>query len=44
MSACLSVRMCMYIRTYVRGFLVMDTITFKGFSGSKQNLVGVFYV
>ena len=22
----------------------MDTITFEGVSGSKQNLVGVFYV
>ena len=38
LSACLSVGM------YVRGFLAMDTMTFKGISRSKQNLVGVFYV
>ena len=35
-SVCLSV--WMYVRTSV------DTITFEGVSGSKQNLVGVFYV
>ena len=29
---------CLSVRTYV------DTITFEGVSGSKQNLVGVFYV
>ena len=30
---------------YVRGFfLAVDTISFEGVSGFKQNLVGVFYV
>ena len=29
---------------YVRGFLAVDTIIFAGVSGSKKNLVGVFYV
>ena len=38
-SVCLSV--WMYVRTWT--FLV-DTITFEGVNGSKQNLVGVFYV
>ena len=35
-SFCLSV--CTYVAFHV------DTITFEGVSGSKQNLVGVFYV
>ena len=35
-SVCLSV--CLSVRTYV------DIITFEGVSGSKQNLVDVFYV
>ena len=37
MSVCLSVRM--YV---VREFLVVDTKTFEGISGSKQNLLAVF--
>ena len=42
-SVCLSV--CLSIRTYVRTWTFhVDTITFEGVSGSKQNLVGVFYV
>ena len=32
---------CLYVR--MRTFHV-DTITFEGVSGSKQNFVGVFYV
>ena len=43
-SVCPSVwylSVCMYVRTWVPS---VDTITFKGFSGSKQNLVCVFYV
>ena len=36
---CLSV--WMYIRTWT---FHVDTITFEGVSGSKQNLVGVFHV
>ena len=31
----------MYVRTWT---FHVDTITFEGVSGSKQNLVGVFYV
>ena len=38
-SVCLSV--WMYVRTWT---FHVDTITFEGVSGSKQNLVGVFYV
>ena len=38
-SVCLSV--CLYVRTWT---FHVDTITFEGISGSKQNLVGVFYV
>ena len=38
-SICLSV--WMYVRTST---FHVDTITFEGVSGSKQNLVGVFYV
>ena len=37
-SVCLSVRM--YVRTWT---LHVDTITFEGVSGSKQNLVGVYW-
>ena len=32
---------CLYVRTWT---LDVDTITFEGVSGYKQNLVGVFYV
>ena len=32
---------CLAVRTWI---LAVDTITFEGVSGSKQNLVGVFYV
>ena len=39
MSVCLSV--WMYVRTWT---FHVDTITFEGVSGSKQNLVSVFYV
>ena len=39
MSVCLSV--WMYVRTWT---FHVDTITFEGVSGSKQNLVGVFHV
>ena len=39
LSACLDV--WMYVRTWT---FHVDTITFEGVSGSKQNLVGVFYV
>ena len=39
LSVCLSV--CTYVRTWT---FHVDTITFEGVSGSKQNLVGVFYV
>ena len=43
MSVCMSV--CLAVRTYIRTWiLTVDTITFEGVSGSKQNLVGVFYV
>ena len=38
-SVCLSV--CLYVRMWT---FHVDTITFEGVSGSKQNLVGVFYV
>ena len=38
-SVCLSV--WMYVRTWT---FHVDTITFEGVSGSKQNLVGVFHV
>ena len=38
-SVCLDV--WMYVRTWT---FHVDTITFEGVSGSKQNLVGVFYV
>ena len=42
-SVCLSVWMSvwMYVRTWT---FDVDTITFEGVSGSKQNLVGVFHV
>ena len=48
-SVCLSVCLfvCLYGCTYVRGstwILAVGTIAFEGVSGSKQNLVGVFYV
>ena len=39
LSVCLDV--WMYVRTWT---FHVDTITFEGVSGSKQNLVGVFYV
>ena len=39
LSVCLSV--WMYVCTWT---FHVDTITFEGVSGSKQNLVGVFYV
>ena len=39
LSVCLSV--CLYVRTWT---FAVDTITFEGVSGSKPNLVGVFYV
>ena len=39
LSVCLSV--WMYVRTWT---FHVDTITFEGVSGSKQNLVVVFYV
>ena len=43
LSVCLSV--CLYVFMYVRTWTFhVDTITFEGVSGSKQNLVGVFYV
>ena len=32
---------CLYVRTWT---FHVDTITFEGVSGSKQNLAGVFYV
>ena len=38
-SVCLAVRLS--VRTWT---FHVDTITFEGVSGSKQNLVGVFYV
>ena len=40
---CPSVRLsgCLAVRTWI---FHVDTITFEGVSGSKQNLVGVFYV
>ena len=38
-SVCLSV--CLFVRTWT---FYVDTITFEGVSGSRQNLVGVFYV
>ena len=38
-SVCLSG--CLAVRTWI---LALDTITFEGVSGSKENLVGVFYV
>ena len=43
LSVCLS--SCLAVRTYVRTrILTVDTITFDEVHGSKQNLVGVFYV
>ena len=43
LSVCLSV--CLDVWMYVRTWTFhVDIITFKGVSGSKQNLVGVFYV
>ena len=39
LSVCLDV--WMYVRTWT---FHVDTITFEGVSGSKQNLVGVFYL
>ena len=42
-SVCLSV--CLSVWMYVRTWTFhVDTITFEGVSGSKQNLVGVFHV
>ena len=43
LSVCLSecLEVWLYVRTWI---LAVDTITFEGVSGSKQNLVGVFYV
>ena len=38
-SVCLSG--CTYVRTWT---FHVDTITFEGVSGSKKNLVGLFYV
>ena len=38
---------CLYVREFkkfVRGFLVVDTISFEAVSESKQNVMGVFYV
>ena len=32
----------LYVCTYVRGFLAVDTITFEGVRGSKKNLVDSF--
>ena len=43
LSVCLSV--CLSVWMYVRTWTFhVDTITFEGVSGSKQNLVDVFYV
>ena len=42
-SVCLSVCLSVWLAVRKRTFDV-DTITFEGVSGSKQNLVGVFYV
>ena len=43
LSVCLSV--CLDVWMYVRTWTFhVDTINFEGVSGSKQNLVGVFYV
>ena len=39
LSVCLSG--CLAVRTWT---FHVDTITFEGVSGSKQNLMGVFYV
>ena len=39
LSVCLSVWLA--VRTWI---LAVDTITFGGVSGSKENLVGVFYL
>ena len=39
LSVCLSV--CLYVRAWT---FPVDTITFEGVSGSKQNVVGVFHV
>ena len=55
MSACLAVCLpvclsvclafCLSVWMYVRTWSFhVDTITFEGVSGSKQTLVGVFYV
>ena len=36
---------CLYVWLYVRTWTFhVDTITFEGVSGSKQTLVGVFYL
>ena len=46
-SVCLSVcqSRCLHVWMYVRTWTFhVDTITFEGVSGSKQNLVGVFHV
>ena len=46
-SVCLSdcLFVCLDVWMYVRTWTFhVDTITFEGVSGSKQNLVGVFYV
>ena len=42
-SVCLSVRPSVWMSGCTWTYVV-DTITFEGVSGSKQNLVGVFYV
>ena len=43
LSVCLSV--CLEVWLYIRTWtFAVDTITFEGVSGSKQNLVGVFYL
>ena len=39
LSVCLDI--WLYVRTWI---FAVDTMTFEGVSGFKQNLVGVFYV
>ena len=41
LSVCPCLDVCTYVRTWT---FHVDTITFGGASGSKQNLVGVFYI
>ena len=46
-SVCLSVWMFVWISVWMSGCTwtyAVHTITFEGVSGSKRNLVGVFYV